>query len=299
MRTACVCIRFSATQRPAARIVVPVSTRSTTASARPRPTAASTEPEMSVILVSTPSCLSMGAKKERVRCGKDVAMRQPAKSVAEHAFLRSGTCSERKHLPIPSSSSVVTVQPASATMSCPVIPASTLPIPMNDAMSFAGKKTSVMGKLVQCATSSRSRRWYCKPAASTNLRHISARRPFLGSASSMLPLVLAPPSVEMLAPSSADCGTPAECAVSAPSADSKPSRSICESSVSRRWAAATAWPCSPSIFASACASRTRSAAVFRFESDIHVRTRRKVNTERPPVERAVPPVGSVWLGPAP
>jgi hypothetical protein len=39
----------------------------------------------------------------------------------------------------------------------------------------------------------------------------------------------------------------------------------------------------------ACASSMR----------IQVRVRKKVKTERPPKERAVPPVGSVWFGPAP
>ena len=42
---ACVCMMVLSSHSPAARIVVPVSTRSTTASARPSLHAASTEPE--------------------------------------------------------------------------------------------------------------------------------------------------------------------------------------------------------------------------------------------------------------
>mmetsp|Transcript_25810 Transcript_25810/g.65482 ORF Transcript_25810/g.65482 Transcript_25810/m.65482 type:complete len:336 (-) Transcript_25810:1110-2117(-) len=292
MRTACVLIRISATHSPAARMVVPVSTRSTTASARPRPTAASTEPEMSVILVSTPSSLSIGSKYLRVSVGKEVAIRLPAKSGAARCLKRSGTCNERLHLPIPNINSVVTVQSASATMSCPVMPASTLPLPMKEAMSLAGRKTSVIGRLVHGATSNRSRRWYCSPAASTNLRHISASRPFLGSARSMCP-----------APSTCTeeicAGMPVECAIRAPSAEAKPSTRMRASSSSSRCVAAAACPCSPSILASSCASRTRSAAVLRLLRCSHVRMRRNVKTLSPPVERAVPPVGSVWFGPAP
>mmetsp|Transcript_29695 Transcript_29695/g.79748 ORF Transcript_29695/g.79748 Transcript_29695/m.79748 type:complete len:293 (+) Transcript_29695:529-1407(+) len=292
MSTACVFIKFSATHNPAAFIVVPVSTKSTTASARPRPTAASTEPEMSVIFVVTPWSLSRGSKNLRVRLGKEVAMRLPAKSAPVRLPWTSGTWSDRAHLPMPSSSSVLTVQLASATMSWPVMPASTLPMEMKEAMSLAGRKTRVMGRFVQGATSRRSRRWYCSPAASTNLRHISARRPFFGRARSMW--------LDVSVGSGSAClGTGTECATSAASALSTVLAIICASSSSSRRAAATAWPSSPSILASMCASLTSPAAVLWFVSWSHVRIRKKVKTLKPPQDRAVPPVGRVWLGPAP
>ena len=49
MSVACVLIITATSSRPAARMVVPVSTRSTTASARPSPHAASTDPLISRI----------------------------------------------------------------------------------------------------------------------------------------------------------------------------------------------------------------------------------------------------------
>ena len=67
----------------------------------------------------------------------------------------------------------------------------------------------------------------------------------------------------------------------------------------RRARAAAAWPKRPSISPRRTQSCTISLAATWSSTRIHVRTRRKVKTERPPVERAVPPVGSVWFGPAP
>lgn len=69
----------------------------------------------------------------------------------------------------------------------------------------------------------------------------------------------------------------------------------------RRCRAAAAWPCSPSISPSATASETMTCAASVLTSSIrsHVRQRKKVKTESPLEQRAVPPVGSVWFGPAP
>mmetsp|Transcript_23672 Transcript_23672/g.79526 ORF Transcript_23672/g.79526 Transcript_23672/m.79526 type:complete len:295 (-) Transcript_23672:346-1230(-) len=294
MSTACVFITSSHTRRPAARMVVPVSTRSTTASARPRPTAASTEPEMVLISVFTPLAASSGAKNWPVRLGKEVAMRPPAKSAAHLCFSCSGTWRESAHLPMPSSSSVRTVQPASATMSWPVIPRSTLPMPTNEAMSLAGRNTKVMGRLLHGATSRRSLRWYLRPAASTNFMHSSARRPFLGRASSMLPSPPALPAATLSGGTTLMDRGPVERpgALPLPSSPGAPSSR-------KRSAAALAWPSSPSSLARRCASRTRPSAVVAWVRWSQVRTRRKVKTLRPPVDRAVPPVGRVWLGPAP
>eukprot|EP00962_Isochrysis_galbana_P002102 scaffold547_cov99-Isochrysis_galbana.AAC.6 len=58
----CVSISVTSSTSPAARMVVPVSTRSTTASARPSLHAASTEPDTNLIDVFTPLAASSGAK---------------------------------------------------------------------------------------------------------------------------------------------------------------------------------------------------------------------------------------------
>lgn len=63
--------------------------------------------------------------------------------------------------------------------------------------------------------------------------------------------------------------------------------------------AASACPSSPSSSPSFTASAVICRAACASSTRIQVRTRRKVITHNPPVERAVPPVGSVWFGPAP
>ncbi len=75
--------------------------------------------------------------------------------------------------------------------------------------------------------------------------------------------------------------------------------SIGDAGIGRRTRAAATWPWRPSIVPSVTASAVIGAASTQSSTRIHVRTRRNVNTLRPPYDRAVPPVGSVWFGPAP
>jgi len=66
---------------------------------------------------------------------------------------------------------------------------------------------------------------------------------------------------------------------------------------SRRRRAEAAWPWRPSSSARDTTSFTM-VSPERAPESIQVRTLRKVSTDSPPVDLAVPPVGSVWLGPA-
>mmetsp|Transcript_17204 Transcript_17204/g.29307 ORF Transcript_17204/g.29307 Transcript_17204/m.29307 type:complete len:325 (-) Transcript_17204:382-1356(-) len=294
MRHACVSMSVELIVRPAARMVVPVSTRSTTASAKPRPIAASTDPETNLmsVFVSSPSMAaalaSSGAKNLRAMLGKEVTMREPWYAPTGLSACSRGTCSASLHLPNPSSCSMLTGTSVSATMSWPVMPMSTLPSPTYCAMSAAGRKTSVMGRLVHSATSTRSGRWYSRPAASRNLTHLSCMRPFLGTPNRRRDDVL-DAFVEM-----------AFCIVGEQSRSGRAwEMALAVSEPGRRARAAAAWPARPSRSPRCAASSTMPCAIGRSSTRIQVRTRRKVITESPPIERAVPPVGSVWLGPAP
>mmetsp|Transcript_17056 Transcript_17056/g.29348 ORF Transcript_17056/g.29348 Transcript_17056/m.29348 type:complete len:209 (-) Transcript_17056:482-1108(-) len=76
--------------KPAAFIVVPVSTKSTTASANPRPHAASTLPPTRFILVVTPISSSNLSKNFFVNVGKLVTIRFPAKVLISVILLATG-----------------------------------------------------------------------------------------------------------------------------------------------------------------------------------------------------------------
>mmetsp|Transcript_20857 Transcript_20857/g.47043 ORF Transcript_20857/g.47043 Transcript_20857/m.47043 type:complete len:258 (-) Transcript_20857:26-799(-) len=180
-RQASVLRMTSTSSRPAARIVVPVSTRSTTASANPRPHAASTLPlssRMSVCFVG-----SSLAKYSAAIFGKLVAIRFPQScAFTSVMLLETGAWTESLHFPKPRLTSTLRSSPVSCTWSSPVIPRSTLPSPTNLAMSDAGKKTITMGRFLHTATSTRSGRVYSRPAPFKSCLTCSARRPFFGTA---------------------------------------------------------------------------------------------------------------------
>mmetsp|Transcript_9411 Transcript_9411/g.11621 ORF Transcript_9411/g.11621 Transcript_9411/m.11621 type:complete len:205 (-) Transcript_9411:33-647(-) len=181
-------LRTSATtSNPAALIVVPVSTRSTTASARPRPQAASTEPETNLILVVTPFSLSNSSKNVFVSTGKLVTILFPARVETSVILLVTGACTQSLHFPNPSSITVSTSTALSWTTSYPVIPMSTLPSPTYAAMSAAGRKINVRGRLGQRATSRRGSRRCSIPAPFRICKHFSYNLPFLGMAMRQFP----------------------------------------------------------------------------------------------------------------
>mmetsp|Transcript_28841 Transcript_28841/g.64754 ORF Transcript_28841/g.64754 Transcript_28841/m.64754 type:complete len:231 (+) Transcript_28841:329-1021(+) len=169
------------TSRPAARMVVPVSTRSTMPSARPRPHAASTDPDTYLICVGLPG-LSYLSKKALARLGKEVTMRLPDSSSGLLMPHWVGAWMHSLHLPRPSCKICSTSTSDSLTTSRPVMPASTSPSPTYVAISAAGRNTNVMGKDVQCATSNLLGRMWSRPAPSSSLMHASYNLPFFGTA---------------------------------------------------------------------------------------------------------------------
>mmetsp|Transcript_15902 Transcript_15902/g.34375 ORF Transcript_15902/g.34375 Transcript_15902/m.34375 type:complete len:203 (-) Transcript_15902:182-790(-) len=164
MRIASVLRIVSTTPKPAAFIVVPVSTKSTTASANPNPQAASTLPLTNFTLVLTPLSLSNGSKNFFVNSGKLVTILLPANSFTSVMPLATGACTQSLHFPKPKSITRSTSNPFSSTISIPVTPISTFPSPTYFGISLAGRKTIVMGKSLQMAMSRRGSRWYSTPA---------------------------------------------------------------------------------------------------------------------------------------
>mmetsp|Transcript_6356 Transcript_6356/g.10453 ORF Transcript_6356/g.10453 Transcript_6356/m.10453 type:complete len:236 (+) Transcript_6356:223-930(+) len=144
--------------KPAAFMVVPVSTKSTTASANPRPHDASTDPDTNRIFVVTPNSLSNGSKNFFVKEGKLVTILFPARVFTSVILLATGACTQSLHLPYPKSITRSTSIPASSTMSIPVTPMSTIPPPTYLEMSAAGRKTMVMSRSLQMAMSRRGSR---------------------------------------------------------------------------------------------------------------------------------------------
>mmetsp|Transcript_23666 Transcript_23666/g.72816 ORF Transcript_23666/g.72816 Transcript_23666/m.72816 type:complete len:261 (+) Transcript_23666:278-1060(+) len=179
IRTVSVRMITATSSKPAAFIVVPVSTKSTTASARPRPTAASTEPEITFTDVRGPSFSSRAVKYAFVSAGNDVAIRLPATSPC-FENLPTGPCTLKRHLPKPSFINTSTSTSLSATMSSPVMPMSTSPSPTYLAMSDAGRNTRLSGRFVHFAMSNRSGRVYSMPAPFSNVEIFSYSRPFFG-----------------------------------------------------------------------------------------------------------------------
>mmetsp|Transcript_7067 Transcript_7067/g.11529 ORF Transcript_7067/g.11529 Transcript_7067/m.11529 type:complete len:231 (+) Transcript_7067:1868-2560(+) len=170
------------TSNPAAFMVVPVSTKSTTASANPKPHAASTDPDTNRIDVVTPFSASIGSKNFFVKVGKLVTIRFPARSLTSVILLATGACTHSRQAPNPKSITRSTSEQFSSTISMPVTPISTFPSPTYFEMSEAGKKTIVMGKSLQMAISRRGSRWYSTPAPLSMAVTFSYRRPFLGTA---------------------------------------------------------------------------------------------------------------------
>mmetsp|Transcript_130957 Transcript_130957/g.195123 ORF Transcript_130957/g.195123 Transcript_130957/m.195123 type:complete len:228 (+) Transcript_130957:151-834(+) len=130
--TACVSMIFSTISSPAARIVVPVSTKSTTPSASPRPHAASTLPLTNLILVLPVASVSNCLKNFSATSGNEVTILCPARCFAESKPSVTGPCTASTHLPNPNSISTTRSSlsgSVSAMTSNPVIPMSTLPSP--------------------------------------------------------------------------------------------------------------------------------------------------------------------------
>jgi hypothetical protein len=81
-------------------MVVPVSTKSTTASASPKPQAASTLPDTYLMLVGIP-LVSNCLKNVLARLGNDVTIRFPAKLVTSLILDATGAWTQRLHPPNP------------------------------------------------------------------------------------------------------------------------------------------------------------------------------------------------------
>mmetsp|Transcript_21469 Transcript_21469/g.47133 ORF Transcript_21469/g.47133 Transcript_21469/m.47133 type:complete len:200 (-) Transcript_21469:192-791(-) len=153
------------TSRPAARMVVPVSTRSTTASANPREQATSTDPVTFLIAVLPAREGSSLSKKSLVSPGKLVTTLLPTKSAgAAIAPSVTGACTHSLHCPNPSritSTTAPSATPfafASSKQSNPVMPMSTFPSPTYRGMSAQGRNTRVTLRSFTSATSRRSGR---------------------------------------------------------------------------------------------------------------------------------------------
>ena len=157
--------------------VLPVSTRSTMASAIP------SEIMISTLPVSLTRCASAPCWPRycRVTVGKLVAIRWPSSDAASLKSLSSGTQIARRHLPTPSCNRSSRSTSASATRSLPVIPMSNAPSAHRTGISSVRRKMISTGISLTRANSDRFCLRNFSPAFFSSCSETSAKRPLLGN----------------------------------------------------------------------------------------------------------------------